>query len=181
MSLRAILTAAAILATMAIAPPGAAAHVQYDGAGRFMHQSHSRDLWYINGVDHSGWRTEARDAQIQIHEVFNGSLRLYTTSNHDAAVIHAVDDYYDSCCPGFAGWWAYHGGHGHLQLNNVYNGLSDWQKQATACHETGHFIGLMHTNDASDCLHTPLSSMPSAMLGIDHRDQMRAAWNGWGH
>lgn len=178
------IAAAVLVATVAAllsAASASFAHVSYNGAGQFMHQSHSRDMWFLNDVDADGWRAQTRDAQIQIDNVFNGSIRLGSTSNHDASVIHAVDDVYDAGIVGRAYWWDHHGGHGHLQLNNSYNYLSTFEKQATACHEIGHFVGLAHSNDATDCLHTPLSSMPSRILGYDHRDQMRSAWNATGH
>ncbi len=89
------------LVTRLFAAPAAEAHIATDGAGRFMHQSHSRDLNFYNGVDDASWHVEMRDAQLDVHGTMDGSLRYYSTP-HDDAVIHAVDVNYDK-----TGWVGY--------------------------------------------------------------------------
>lgn len=156
-------------------------HVAYEN-GYFRHQSHSRDLNFYNGVDDASWRAETRDAQLNVHETMGGSLRYYSTS-HDASVVHAVDAYYGATgWVGYAYNWHYHGGHGHLQLNLTYRPSDARTQQGVSCHELGHFSGLAHSTDATDCMHTPADySNASVLLSAAHRDQLRSAWNSWGH
>jgi hypothetical protein len=175
--------AIALWAGVAVLVPGVAfGHIAYDGSGRFRHQSHSRDLNFFNGVDDGEWRAETRNAQINIRETMGGSLRLNSTS-HGASVIHVVDDNYGATgWVGYAYNWGYHAGHGHAQLNLYYRPGDRRTQQGVACHEVGHFLGLAHSTDATDCMHTPADySNASVLLGTAHRDQLRSTWNGWGH
>lgn len=172
----------AVAASLLAISAAAVAHIAYDSSGRFMHQSHSRDLNFYNGVDHSNWRAQTRDAQLDWHNKANGSLRFYSTS-HASSVIHAHDgNYGDTGWVGFAWNWGYHNGHGHARLNLYYAGsLTDHDMQQTSCHEVGHFTGLRHTLDATDCMHDGVNSNYGQGIDPAHISQLRDAWNAWGH
>ena len=168
-----------LLAALLLAGP-AVAHIAYNGSGQFMHQSHSRDLGFYNGVNATAWREETRDAQLDWHGMMNGSLRFHSVS-HEASIIHVVDTYYgDTGWCGYAWNWNHHNGHGHAQLNQSC-GIADRRYlQKVACHEIGHFTGLAHSDNASDCLKSG-PNFTSAQIGPEHRDQLRGAWNSTGH
>ncbi|WP_320668691.1 matrixin family metalloprotease [Patulibacter defluvii] len=175
---RLLVTLAAIAATSAGLTAPASGHVLYDG-GNLSHNRHGRDINFINGTSTTFW-DEVRWAQLAWHSKMDGSLRFPTTG-HDASIVHAVDTSY-----GATGWGGYaynagyHAGHGHLQLNTSY-AYSSNQRRVLACHELGHFIGMAHSSNASDCMVTPVDVGASASIATSHRDQLRAAWNGSGH
>lgn len=156
------------------------AHIAYDDFGQFRHQSHSRDLNFFNSVDNYGWRQEARDAQLDWHGTMGGSLRFYTT-DHAKSTIHMVDAYYNTTWIGYAYDWSYHGGHGHAQMNLKYDYVSRRTMRQVSCHEIGHFTGLAHSSDASDCMVTPANPNLSVGISNAHRDQLRQQWNFAGH
>lgn len=175
--IRRVVALATVVILGAFGTTSASAHILYDGGGNFVHQSHGRDIHFINGTS-ANWNDNVRWAQLEWHGRMNGSLRFPTTSNHDAAYIHAVDVNY-----GNTGWYGqaygagHHGGHGHLQLNQYYN-LTYGARNAVACHEIGHFVGMAHSADASDCM-SNVSFNQS--IASPHIDQLRATWNAWGH
>lgn len=166
-----------------LAPP-ASAHVAYqtpyDCCFRFQHQNHDRDFYIWNQIGKAGWAANARDAQLQLQSIYDGSLRFPSAGSSTSADLVLVDAYYAEGFVGRAYNWAYHGGQGRMQMNTMYS-LSAWEAQATACHEISHFTGLAHSSDASDCMRDNLATMPSAQLGTTHRDQMRSEWNSTGH
>jgi hypothetical protein len=161
-----------------------AAHVaiytSYDCCARFQHQNHDRDFYLWNQIGNGTWAANARDAQLQLHSIYNGSLRFPSAGSSGSADLVLVDAYYSEGFVGRAYNWGHHRGQGRMQMNTMYS-LSGWQAQATACHEISHFTGLAHSSDASDCMRDSLSAMPSAQLGTAHRDQMRGEWNASGH
>lgn len=177
------LTLAVLCSALWLAAP-AGAHVAYttpnDCCWRFQHQFHDRDFTIWNQIGNSTWAANARDAQLQLHSIYNGSLRFPTAGSSTSADLVLVDAYYSEGFAGRAYNWGYHRGQGRMQMNTMYN-LSGWQAQATACHEISHFTGLAHSGDASDCMYDQLAYMPSAQLGTAHRDQMRNEWNATGH
>lgn len=176
----ATMASAAFLGALVLAP-ASSGHIAYEN-GQFRHQTHSRDLNFYNGVHDSSWRAEMRDAQLNVHNTMGGSLRYHSTS-HAASVVHAVDTNYGATgWVGFAYNWHYHAGHGHLQLNLYYRPSDARTQQGVACHELGHFSGLAHSTNATDCMHTPVDySNASVLLSTTHRDHLRSAWNAWGH
>lgn len=178
-----IVVAIAFVALVAI-PAAASAHIMVVSGSTFSHASHSRNLYMYRGTS-SVWSAQDREAQINWDNVMNGSLRFNTVS-HENSVIHTVDENY-----GATGWIGlapnsgypngYHPGHGHVQLNLFYGNGASWQeKRQTACHEIGHYAGLAHSTDATDCMRTPVSGAYIG-LGSDHRDQLRSKWNSTGH
>lgn len=174
----AALLAGAAAAALLLAPL-ASAHISYDGYGRFMHEAHQRHLYFISSVDGPRWRAQTRDAQVHWDSYMDGILGFETASSHDYAKIGAEDaDYGPTGWVGFAQFWGYHVGHGHVLLNTYYPDrtyYSDNTLQNVACHETGHFTGLAHTTNATDCMITPANgSYPT--IGSAHRDQLRSAW-----
>lgn len=180
---RLVMAAAAVagmLVGLATAYAPTSAHIAYDGFGQFRHQSHSRDLNFISSVDHYQWAQETRDAQLDWHQTMNGSLRFYTT-DHASSIIHVVDDYYNTNWVGFAYNWGAHYGHGHAQMNLKYDYIGARAMQQAACHEIGHFTGLAHTTDATDCMVTPSNPNVGVTISDAHRDQLRQQWNFTGH
>ncbi|MGE4427684.1 MAG: matrixin family metalloprotease [Solirubrobacteraceae bacterium] len=168
----------ATLLTVAGLATSASGHILYDG-GNLSHNRHGRDINFINGTSSVFW-DDVRWAQLAWHSKMDGSLRFPTTS-HDSSIVHAVDtNYGNTGWGGYAYNAGYHAGHGHLQLNTYYSYTANMRK-VLACHELGHFIGMAHSSDASDCMVTPVTSGSSASIATSHRDQLRAAWNSSGH
>lgn len=168
-----------LLAVIAAVLPGAAVgHILYTiPGGAFSHNSHTRNLYVYQGTS-SVWSAQSREAQIQLDQIMNGSLR-YNSTSHDNSVIHTVDAYYNTTWWGLAPNAGYHSGHGHVQLNLLYGANATWQqKRSVACHEMGHYSGLAHSDDATDCMSVP--NFPIA-LGTAHRDQLRDKYNSTGH
>jgi hypothetical protein len=160
----------------------ASAHVAYDGSGRFRHQSHSRNLFFWNTVTSDRWWQQTRDAQIHWDTVMQPALQFNTASSVASSTIHAVDgNYGQTGYIGFADGWGYHAGHGHMQLNDYYGrGQPDAYLQKVSCHEMGHFAGLAHSSDATDCMVSG-SDFDSQLIGSSHAQQMRNTWNSTGH
>lgn len=176
----------ALFALATAGAPSASAHLLYQSDG-WMHATHGRDYYFYNGATQTGWQNACRDAQLNWHTVMNGSLRFYSTS-HDASILHCLDaNYGDS---GFVGRSTHpglgilcaHCGHTHLDMNQYYNFLVPFpsDKQSVACHEIGHPVGLAHSIDADDCMHTPYSGL-FPTIGYAHRDQLRAQYTATGH
>lgn len=163
------------VAFAAIGAGSAQAHIYYDASG-LVHQSHGRDINFIDGTS-SSWTDRVRWAQLEWHGRMNGSLRFPSTA-HDSAYVHAVDvNYGNTGWYGYAYGAAYHGGHGHMQLNEYY-GLDAHAKRAVACHELGHFVGMAHSADATDCMS---NAAFNTSIDTGHINQLRDAWNSSGH
>lgn len=160
----------------------ASANIAYDGSGYFMHEAHQRNLYFISSVDGPRWSAQTRDAQVNFDDTMNGVLGYKTASSHSYAKIGAEDDNYGATgWVGYAHFWGYHVGHGHVLLNQYYGtAQSDNYLQQVACQEIGHFSGLLHGSTPTDCMRNPIDGAYPT-ISYAHRDQLAAAWDAWGH
>lgn len=176
-----VLSLAAIV-TVAVTA-NVSAHVAYRSGGVFLHQTHGRNFGFYNGIDHSTWRAEMRDAQLDWHGYMSGALTFYTTT-HASSIIHAVDDNYGNTgWVGYAWNWGQHNGHGHAQMNTYSLGSIDARRmQKTSCHEIGHFVGLDHTDTETDCMKSG-GNYTSVTIGYgtNHGNELRTAYTQTGH
>ena len=181
-SARLMAAVAATSVALTAAGGSAQAHIALDERGRFRHQDHTGRLTVWNDVDHSAWWRATRRAQINWDKTMAPLLEFDTASSLRSSVLHVLDgDYGQTGWIGYADEWAYHGGHGHPRLNLHYGRRrADDYLQKVACHELGHFAGLAHSDDASDCMRSG-PAFESARIGSVHARQLRSRWTGTGH
>jgi len=181
-----VLALVSVIAAAAVALAGEAgtarAHIALDAGGRFAHQDHTGRLVVWNDVDDSAWWRATRRAQIHWDNTMSPVLEFDTARSLRSSVLHVLDaDYGETGWIGYADGWGYHEGHGYPRLNLYYGRhRSDEHLQKVACHELGHFTGLAHSDDASDCMKSG-PHFDSPKIGSRHAGQLRSRWSATGH